>query len=79
MFGFQCDIECIKHCLNQSWHINGDCDLGCATNFYGKRCDHPCPANCAVSGMGSACLQISGVCLFGCKAGYEGDMCVQGW
>ncbi|KAH3798906.1 hypothetical protein DPMN_152509 [Dreissena polymorpha] len=77
IFGFKCDLECSKHCLNQSCHINGDCDLGCATNSYGKRCDDPCPENCAVIEKASACLQISGVCLRGCKDGYEGDICVQ--
>ncbi|XP_052224158.1 multiple epidermal growth factor-like domains protein 10 [Dreissena polymorpha] len=77
--GAKCD-QCAagsKHCLNQSCHINGDCDLGCATNSYGKRCDDPCPENCAVIEKASACLQISGVCLRGCKDGYEGDICVQ--
>ncbi|KAH3803112.1 hypothetical protein DPMN_156814 [Dreissena polymorpha] len=69
MFGLMCDIECSKHCLNKYCSINGDCGLGCASNFYGKKCDTPCPDNCAKVETGSVCLQQNGDCRNGIQNG----------
>ncbi|KAH3798892.1 hypothetical protein DPMN_152495 [Dreissena polymorpha] len=69
MFGFKCNVECSKHCLNQSCSIDGDCNLGCVSNFYSKKCDIPCPDNCAYVVTGSVCSQQNGVCKNGIRNG----------
>ncbi|KAH3798992.1 hypothetical protein DPMN_152596 [Dreissena polymorpha] len=74
-FGFMCDIECSKHCLNTSCSISGDCNLGCTLNFYGKKCDTPCPENCNGVVTGSRFSQENGVCKHGVRDETTSETC----
>ncbi|XP_071085792.1 ankyrin repeat domain-containing protein 50-like [Haliotis cracherodii] len=50
-----------------------ECDLG----FYGGRCEHSCPQQCAslVGTEDIHCDKLSGSCSSGCLAGWYGDQC----
>ena len=49
---------------------------GCTTlGVYGENCSTPCPQNC----QGGHCQIKEGTCLLGCKPGYEGQQCDEGW
>ncbi|KAH3799020.1 hypothetical protein DPMN_152624 [Dreissena polymorpha] len=73
MYGL-CNMECSKNCLNESCSINGECDLGCATNFYGKKCNIPCPETCNEVVTGPLCLQENGICKNGLRYGTTSDI-----
>lgn len=46
--------------------------LECDTNHFGPNCRYTCNANCR------SCNKTTGVCEFGCKAGWKGVMCNTG-
>ncbi|KAH3705633.1 hypothetical protein DPMN_080710 [Dreissena polymorpha] len=77
VFGAKCDVPCSNTCINASCHMNGTCKSGCISDYYGPSCKQ-CPTNCARRDNGTRCLRATGLCLYGCNEGFEGEGCVEG-
>lgn len=48
----------------------------CQTGYYGQDCSIPCSKNCDVS---RECDRFTGQCNEGCKEGWTGNTCDQGY
>ncbi|KAH9491687.1 Secretory phospholipase A2 receptor [Bulinus truncatus] len=46
-------------------------NIACNVGYFGTDCSSPCPTNCKTG----ECDVQSGLCIGGCKAGYDGDKC----
>ncbi|BFZ21517.1 hypothetical protein BsWGS_24556 [Bradybaena similaris] len=73
-------------------HCDGACYFGCDIGFYGSTCSALCPHNyygaackqsCSTGcfhsndSRQSSCHHVTGVCLYGCRDGYNGSLCEQ--
>ncbi|XP_052215407.1 cell death abnormality protein 1-like [Dreissena polymorpha] len=76
LHGIKCENTCNSKCTNKSCYMNGNCKSGCLSNYYGPSCDTQCPINCAQNGSESRCSSETGICMYGCNAGFTGGNCM---
>lgn len=82
-YGDTCERRCSSQCLENGCYQNGNCVKGCVQNWAGNQCDQcisthygsNCSQSCSVNCVQSACTNETGVCTYGCKTGFYGDMC----
>ncbi|WAQ93833.1 TENX-like protein [Mya arenaria] len=77
-YGFYCNNTC-KNCKRNSSNspcdINGVCRFGCENDYWDKKCNYKCSANCQGDEHGKGCNSSTGECINGCTRGWSGKFC----
>ncbi|WAR20333.1 SREC-like protein [Mya arenaria] len=73
-YGHYCNKTC-KNCKGNSSNspcdINGVCQFGCENDYWDKKCNSKCSANCKGYDHGKRCNSSTGECLNGCTRGWS--------
>lgn len=61
--------------LSNSGSNNYNCLTACDFGFNGSQCQQLCSVNC----IKESCYHTNGECIGGCKSGWNGFNCTNGW
>ncbi|KAK3090026.1 hypothetical protein FSP39_008627 [Pinctada imbricata] len=72
--GETCEDKCPENCIACDQVSKNCTDHGCNVGFHDRFCSSECPENC---GGKRECGITDGLCLNGCKDGWEGSVCME--
>ncbi|XP_052810608.1 multiple epidermal growth factor-like domains protein 10 [Mya arenaria] len=68
--------NCKRNSSNELCNANGVCLFGCENEYWDKKCNSKCSANCRGDEHGNRCNSSNGECINGCSRGWSGLFCV---